>query len=271
MAGPYYAGLLESEGFTKVIDMHALRYVPREELMPEKRQRFIDKTLSNPKVSFRNINMSDFTADIHRVVRIFNDAWSDNWGFIPFTDEQIEHMAKELRPIISPHNVVFCYYDGEPAAFSLVLPDVNHITRDFGGKLLPLNWLKLIWRLKMKPVPRARMPLMGVVRKLHRKPVGMALAYKMIQMSQDANISRGVVDSELSWILESNESMLSMPARSWRGNLQNLSHVREAPVRFGAVRVVAFISFVFRLAGVRFCSARRADPLWLSHYRNLPA
>lgn len=206
----YYVRLLEGEGFHKAVDMHALQYVPRPQLMPEKRQRFIDKALSNPKVSFRNINMSDFNADIHRVIRIFNDAWSDNWGFIPFTEEQIEHMAQELRPIISPHNVVFCDYDGEPAAFALVLPDVNNITRDFGGKLLPFNWAKLIWRLKMQPVPRARMPLMGVVRKLQRKPVGTAIAYKMIIMAQDANVSRGVLHSELSWILESNESMLSM-------------------------------------------------------------
>lgn len=207
---PYYAKLLEAEGFSKAVDMHALEYVPRPALMPEKRQRFIDRALSNPKVSFRNIDMSDFKAEIRRVIHIFNDAWSDNWGFIPFTEDQIDHMAAELRPIISPYNVVFCYYDGEPAAFALVLPDINCITRDFGGKLLPFNWAKLIWRLKMQPVPRARMPLMGVVRKLHRKPVGTALAYKMIMMAQEANVSRGVVHSELSWILETNESMLSM-------------------------------------------------------------
>ncbi len=207
---PYYARLLEAEGFHKAVDMHALQYVPRPQLMPEKRQRFIDKALSNPKVSFRNIDMSDFKAEIRRVIHIFNDAWSDNWGFIPFTEEQIDHMAAELRPIISPHNVVFCYYDGEPAAFALVLPDVNNLTRDFGGKLLPFNWAKLLWRLKMQPAPRARMPLMGVIHKLQRKPVGTAIAYKMIIMAQEANVSRGVVHSELSWILESNESMLSM-------------------------------------------------------------
>lgn len=207
---PYYAAMLEAQGFSKAMDMHALRYIPRESLMPEKRQRFIDKALSSSKVSFRNIDMKRFTEEIRTLVSIFNDAWFDNWGFIPLTDEQIEHMAQELRPIISKHNIVFCDYDGEPAAFSLVLPDVNYVTRDFGGKLLPFNWIKLIWRLKVKQVPRARMPLMGVVRKLHRRPIGTALAYKMIQMSQDANVERGVVDSELSWILESNESMLAL-------------------------------------------------------------
>ena len=207
---PYYAGMMEANGFAKAVDMHALRYIPREELMPERRQRFIDKALANPKVSFRTIDMKNFKQEIHTLVSIFNDAWCDNWGFIPFTEDQIDHMAEELRPILSPYNVVFCDYDGEPAAFSLVLPDVNYLARDFGGKLLPFNWAKLIWRLKFQPIPRARMPLMGVVRKLHRRPVGTALAYKMILMSQEANVARGVVDSELSWILESNESMLSL-------------------------------------------------------------
>ncbi len=207
---PCYPRLLEAEGFVKAIDMYAFRYTPKDELMPEKRRRFIEKALSNPKVSFRNIDMSDFKADIERLVGIFNDAWHENWGFVPFTGEQVEHMAKELRPIIEPYNVVFCDYDGEPAAFCLVLPDINHATRDFGGKLLPFNWAKLLWRLKVKHIPRARMPLMGVVRKLHRRPVGTALAYKMIEMTHAANTARGVVDSELSWILETNESMVSM-------------------------------------------------------------
>ncbi len=207
---PYYQSMMEANGFQKAADLHALQYVPRERIMPEKRQRFIDKALSNPKVSFRTIDMKRFDEEIHTLIDIFNDAWFDNWGFIPFTEEQIDHMAKELRPIVRPYNVVFCDYDGEPAGFSLVLPDVNYITRDFGGRLLPFNWAKLIWRLKLQPVPRARMPLMGVVRKLHRRPVGTALAYKMIIMAHDANVERGVNHSELSWILDSNESMLSM-------------------------------------------------------------
>lgn len=206
----YYQKLVEDLGFTKAIDMYALSYVPHGDMIPPKRKRFLDRAMSKADVTIRNIDMSDFKNEIGRLVDIFNDAWFDNWGFVPFTAEQVEHMAKELRPIISPHNIVFCDYQGEPAAFGLVLPDVNYVARDFGGKLLPFNWAKLLWRLKVKPVPRARMPLMGVVRKLHRRPIGTALAYKIIEVAQEANVSRGVVHSELSWILESNESMVSL-------------------------------------------------------------
>jgi len=207
---PYYPGMMDANGFVKAADMHAFQYTPKEQIIPEKRMRFVEKAISNPKVTFRHIDMKNFNEDIQRLVDIFNDAWFDNWGFVPFTQEQVEHMAEELRPIIEPYNVNFCYVDGEPAAFSLVLPDVNYAIRDFGGKLLPFNWAKLLWRLKVKGVPRARMPLMGVIRKLHRRPLGPALAYKMIEMSRGPNMKRGVNHSELSWILESNESMVAM-------------------------------------------------------------
>jgi hypothetical protein len=190
--------------------MHALSWKPEKRIMPEKRAKFIEKTLANPKIRIRNIDMSRFAAEIRTVVDIYNDAWSDNWGFVPMTEEQVRHMARELRPLIEPHNVVFCELDGQTEAFALALPNINEAIREFDGKLLPLNWAKLLWRLKVKKLSTARMPLMGVRKKLQGKPVGIAFAYKMIDMTNSANIDRGVVNSECSWILESNKPMLGM-------------------------------------------------------------
>lgn len=207
---PYYAANVEALGYAKATDMHALRWLPEKRIMPEKRARFIDKTLQNPRIKIRNIDMRNFARDIRTVVDIYNDAWSDNWGFIPFTDEQAAHMAGELRPIIERHNVVFCELDGIPEAFALALPNINEAIRDFDGKLFPLNWARLLYRLKVKRLASARMPLMGVRKKLHGKPIGIAFAYKMIDLTNSANIDRGVTESELSWILESNAPMLSM-------------------------------------------------------------
>lgn len=207
---PYYATHLERLGFTKAIDMHALRYLPRMDFIPERRQRFVDKILNKPNISIRQIDFKKFGEEIRLVIDIYNDAWSDNWGYVPMSDEQIAHMASELRPIIEKHNVIFCELDGEPVAFGLVLPDVNAAIRDFNGKLLPFNWMKFLWRLKVKGVGRSRMPLMGVRKRLQGKPVGAAFAYKIIEMVNAANIERGCVHSELSWILENNEAMLTM-------------------------------------------------------------
>ncbi|MFQ5562047.1 MAG: dATP pyrophosphohydrolase [Parvularculaceae bacterium] len=207
---PYYQAHIEALGYAKAQDMYALAYDPVRNFIPERRKRFVEKILSNPKVRIRTLDMKNFTDDLKTAIDIYNDAWSENWGFIPFTDAQAEHMAGELRPIISPENFVLCYFEDKPAAFGIVLPDINEAIADFGGKLLPFNWARLLWRLKVSGVKSARMPLMGVRRKLHAKPVGAAFAYKIIDMVNDYNIDRGVVRTELSWILESNTSMVNM-------------------------------------------------------------
>ncbi len=206
----WYARHVEAAGYSKAMDMHALRYIPRRQFIPEKRMKFIERALSSPKVNIRNIDFKCFDEEIATLVDIYKDAWSDNWGFVPMTEAQIAHMAKELRPIIEPYNIIFCELDGEPVAFGLVLPNVMQAIRDFDGKLLPFNWAKLLWRLKVKKLPEARMPLMGVRKKLHGKPLGAAFAYKIIDMVNSANMDNGVISSELSWILETNTDMLTM-------------------------------------------------------------
>lgn len=207
---PYYAARLEEQGFAKAMDMHALEYYPVRQFIPERRMRFVEKALAKPNIRIRNLNTKDLLGDIRTVVDIFDDAWSDNWGFIPFSEEHIRHMADELKPIVEKHNIVLCYLNDEPVAFGLVLPNINRVTRDFGGKLLPFNWAKLLWRLKVKSVDQSRMPLMGVRKKLQGKPIGAAFAYKIIDMVNSANIDHGVTHSELSWILEDNTAMLTM-------------------------------------------------------------
>ena len=206
----FYAERLEALGFTKAMDMHALEWLPVREFIPEKRLRFVKKALDKPEVTIRNLKAGDLLGDIRTIIDIYNDAWSDNWGFIPFGEDHARHMAKELKPIIQKHNVVLCYYKDEPAAFGLVLPNVNRAIRGFEGKLLPFNWAKFVWRLKIKGIDSSRMPLMGVRKKLQGKPVGAAFAYKIIDMVNSANIDKGVTHTELSWILENNTAMLTM-------------------------------------------------------------
>lgn len=207
---PYYPARLEEIGFEKAVDMYALKWLPVRQFIPERRMKFVNKALDKPNISIRTLNKGDFLGDIRKVVDIFDDAWSDNWGFIPFSEEHIRHMANDLKPIIQKHNVVLCYLDDEPVAFGLVLPNVNRATRNFGGKLFPTNWAKFLWQLKIKGVDQARMPLMGVRKKLQGKPVGAAFAYKIIDMVNSANIDKGVTHTELSWILEKNTAMLTM-------------------------------------------------------------
>ncbi len=207
---PYYQSHLEGLGFRKAMDMYALEWTPKSDFIPDKRLAFVDKVLAKSNVRIRNLNAGDLLGDIRTIIDIYNDAWSDNWGFIPFSEDHARHMASELRPIIEKHNFVLCYLNEEPAAFGLVLPNINQAICDFNGKLFPFNWAKLLWRLKVKGVDQARMPLMGVRKRLQKKPVGTAFAYKIIDVVNRANADHCLKHSELSWILETNPSMLTM-------------------------------------------------------------
>ncbi len=226
---PWYQRHVEAAGYVKATDMHALEYLNERQFIPARRQKFVDRALASDRIAIRNIDFKRFREDIAACVDIFNDAWSDNWGFVPLTDEQAAHMASELRPIIERHNVVICEYDGEPSAFGIVLPNINEAIRDFDGKLLPFNWAKLLWRLKVAGLSQARMPLMGVRKRLQGKPVGAAFAYKIIDMVNSANIDRGLKSSELSWILEDNTAMLNM-LTEMGGRIYKTYRIYEKPL-----------------------------------------
>lgn len=205
---PWYARHLERLGFTGVMEAFALVHHLRRDFMPQKRLDFVNRVLARTGARIRNISMENFKDEIALIVDIYNDAWAGNWGYVPMSGRQADHMASALRPLISRHNVVICETDGAPAAFGLVLPDINSVTGNFNGRLLPFNWIPLVWKLKTGGVRRLRMPLMGVRRHLHGTPAGMAFACKIIDMVNTANLERGAVRAELSWILETNTEML---------------------------------------------------------------
>ena len=106
------------------------------------------------------------------ILSILNEAWSDNWGFIPLTDAEIAYGGKKLKPIVLEDMIMIAEFDGEPVAFMMSLPDVNEFIADLKGKLFPFGWVKLLWRLKRMRPKGGRVPLMGVVKKLHATPAG---------------------------------------------------------------------------------------------------
>ncbi|MEM6413723.1 MAG: hypothetical protein AAF720_03605 [Pseudomonadota bacterium] len=209
-ARTWYKTHIEQCGYEKAMDTYALSYKNERQQIPERRRRFIERALNKPNIKFRQVDFSRFKEDVRLAIDIFNDAWSENWGYIPFTYEQADHMASELRPILEGHNFVIGEHDGEPVAFAIVLPNINAAIKEFKGKLLPFNWTKLLYRLKVKGIDEARMPLMGVRKKYQGKPLGTAFAYQLIHLTNEKNIDRGLRWTELSWILESNVPMLNM-------------------------------------------------------------
>ena len=148
--------------------------------------------------------MRRFDHELQTIVDIFNDAWSDNWSFVPMTPAEVQYMGKSLKPILRSEYVWIGELDDQPAAMTVTLPNLNEAIRDLGGRLLPFGWAKLLWRLKVAGTRTARMPLMGVRKKYQGTPRGAALALGVIEAVRSWHAAHGAKEAELSWVLEDN-------------------------------------------------------------------
>jgi hypothetical protein len=163
--------------------------------------------MAKKRVRTRSLRKSRFGEELRIILDIFNDAWSKNWNFVPFTKAEFEHLGKDLKMLADEDLVQIAEVDGKPVAFIVLLPNLNEVIRDLNGRLLPFGWLKLLWRLKVKYPLTSRIPLMGVRRRYHDSLMGAALAFGVIAAVQQAALKRGLKKVELSWILEDNMGM----------------------------------------------------------------
>ena len=207
---PAYRGWIEAAGYTKAKDLHTYDMRIRKEMDPLI-QRIIKAGEKNPRIRVRNVDKSDFDREAAIILHILNDAWSDNWGFVPLTDAEIAYAGKKLKPIIYEDLVRIAELDGEPVAFMITLPDVNELIADLDGRLFPFGWAKLLWRLRKPKVTRVRVPLMGVVKKLQGGRLASQLAFMLIEHIRRASVENyGVEQGEFGWILEDNQGMVSI-------------------------------------------------------------
>ncbi len=159
------------------------------------------------RVKIRSLRKSNFDEDIKIIEDIFNDAWSENWGFLPYTEAEFKQLAKDFKLVLDFELVKIAEVDQKPAAFMVVVPNINEAIRDLNGRLLPIGWLKLLWRLKVKFPQTVRMPFLGVRKQYHDSLLGAALPFLMIQAAWAYVIKLGVKKAELSWILEDNKGI----------------------------------------------------------------
>jgi hypothetical protein len=208
-APPYYGRRLEGRGYAKVRDLIAYDFdVVTAKSVPPAVRRLVDNLAKRPNVTVRQLRKSQLGRELKAVLEVFNDAWSNNWGFIPFSEVEIAKIAKDMRPLIREDFVSIVEIDGDPAAFALALPDLNEAIADLDGALLPFGWAKLLYRLKAGKITRVRMPLMGVRKKYQGGALGAGLAYTVIEQVHAQVRRAGYKGAELSWVLEDN-----LPAR----------------------------------------------------------
>ncbi len=203
-ARPYYGGRIEALGYSKIKDLLAYRVDPHIGV-PRVMNKLVEK--SSNRVSISPFKRTRLKQELATLRELFNDAWSDNWGFVPFTHEEFDELGRNLVRLVDEDYIQIAFVDGKPAAMIVALPNLNEAARDLNGRLLPLGWLKLLWRLKRHKLRTARVTLMGVRQEYQNSRLGMALAYTLIDTVRLALIAKGVDEVEMSWILEDNTSM----------------------------------------------------------------
>lgn len=201
---PYIGGHIEQQGYAKARDLIAYLYDVTAPLSPVAR-RMVARKPANIRV--RPLDTKRYYEDIQTVTRIFNNAWANNWGFVPYTPEEIDHLGRALRPLIDPTLSPIAEIDGEAVGFGIMLPNLNEAIRDFNGKLLPFNWAKLLWRLKVSGLKTGRVPLMGVRRDLGPQLSSALVPLLVIESVRSRAATLGYKTIELSWILEDNKPM----------------------------------------------------------------
>ncbi len=203
---PYNAPLIEAQGYTKTRDVLSY-HLDRDEYKPLASKRMLDRVAEEGGVKVRNIDMKRFSAEIETVIDIFNDAWSENWGMVPFTEKEMAAAAKGLKLLIDPKMVVVAEQNGEAAGMMICLPNLLEAARDLDGKLFPFGIAKLLYRLKTNKVRSGRIPLMGIRRKHHGSVLGATLLPMMFEKLRTRLQERNMRQLELSWILEDNSAM----------------------------------------------------------------
>jgi hypothetical protein len=207
---PEYRQWIEAAGYAKAKDLitYALDITNWEDPLID---RLIAAGERNPRIRIRTVDKSRFDEEARLILNLLNDAWSNNWGYVPLTESEIAYAGKKLKPIIFEELVRVAEVDGEPVAFMLTIPDINELTKDLNGELFPFNWIKLLWRLRKPRTRRLRVPLMGVAKSLHGSRMASQLAFMMIEFTRRDAVSKfGATHGEFGWILEDNKGMLSI-------------------------------------------------------------
>jgi hypothetical protein len=150
--------------------------------------------------------MKNLDADLRIIMDVYNDAWSDNWGFVAMTERELSKMAADLKLIAVPELSYITEIDGEPAAVALALPNLNELIGDMKGKLV-MNLPKLLWRLKVVGPHSARLIILGIRKKYRNQRKYAAISAYLYAKMNAAGKRLGLSWGELSWTLEDNAAV----------------------------------------------------------------
>ena len=203
---PYYLRLMDGAGFRKAKDLLVYRggYEPLYIPVPDRLTRGTELIRKRQGITLRPFNMADFDGEVAKIKRLYNRAWEKNWGFIPMTDKELDHLAEQFKPVAIPDLIPFAEKDGETIGFGLCLPDLNSVFRRHrSGRLTPTLLGDLLYHIKLQRFRRLRILLLGILPEWRGKGVD-AMLYHWIWTRGGA---LGFRWGEAGWILEDNPAM----------------------------------------------------------------
>lgn len=196
---PHYVDLTERAGFATAKNLFMFQSV--DDQLPDRLVRGAKLIAKRNRITLRTLDMKHFDDEVELIKKVYNAAWEKNWGFVPMTDAEIDHLAKELKPVVVPDLVVFAERDGELIGFAVALPDLNvALKANPSGRLFP-GILKILW--KARKITRIRILLLGVIPEQRRSGAD-AVMYHWIW---DRGYEMGYRWAEAGWILEDNTAM----------------------------------------------------------------
>jgi hypothetical protein len=207
---PAYQGWIEGAGYKPVKKLLTYELdITRE--FPPIVQRIVAAGEKNPRIKIRPVEVKHFAREAAIVIDILNDAWADNWGFVPFTAKEAEYGGKKMTPLIREDLNMVAELDGEPVAFMLTWSNANEPIQEIGGKLLPFGWIKMLRWLKNPKCNTMRVPLMGVKKEYQNSRLASQLAFMMIEYIRRNSVkSYGATRGEIGWILDDNKGMIAI-------------------------------------------------------------
>lgn len=200
---PYLADCLERQGYTKARDLISYRY-DRSDKDQQVSPSIMERPEWRERLNIRTLDLKNLGKEAETIVDIFNDAWSENWGFVPFTLAEFMSSAEGLKMVMPPEGGFMIEFDGVPQAFGVILPNLHEITADLGGRLFPLGLPRVVSRIKKHVFTSGRLALFGVRRALHRQAAGGAVILAFIEEIRRRNTSSSLRHVEFGWVLEDN-------------------------------------------------------------------
>jgi hypothetical protein len=202
---PYYAELLENIGFSKIKDLIAFNYTTNRPI-PEAAAQISAAVKNYPGLVVREIDFKNMGRDLHIISDVFNSAWSKNWGFVPWTEAEIEKAAKDFKMILNPKLALIVEVNGVPAAISVAIPNYHEIIKDLNGRLFPFGLFKLIYRLKTNKIKSSRSCLLGIKKEFRNDALAGLSVFLYSEMHRRSN-ELGHWGGETSWTLEDNHKI----------------------------------------------------------------